>query len=77
MFVRFEDHATIEAGSNRDNLVMFQRHIGIPVQLKGCPKSDHICVIISADSTEKKPKGDWTANEAADYAANCLVGRSD
>jgi hypothetical protein len=26
---------------------------------------------------EKKPKGDWTANEAAEYAQNCVVGRSD
>jgi len=21
---------------------------------------------------EEKPKGDWTANEASDYAANCV-----
>ena len=21
----------------------------------------------------EKPKGDWTANEAADYASNCLL----
>jgi hypothetical protein len=25
---------------------------------------------------EEKPKGDWTANEAADYAKNCVGGRS-
>ena len=25
---------------------------------------------------EEKPKGDWTANEAADYARHCLL-RSD
>jgi len=26
---------------------------------------------------EKKDKGDWSANEASDYAANCLLGRSE
>lgn len=24
---------------------------------------------------QDKPKGDWTANEAAEYAGNCLVGK--
>ena len=24
------------------------------------------------EDLEKKPKGDWTANEAGDYAKNCL-----
>jgi hypothetical protein len=24
------------------------------------------------DSMQDKPKGDWTANEAADYAKHCL-----
>jgi hypothetical protein len=24
------------------------------------------------DDMKKKPKGDWTANEAADYAKHCL-----
>jgi len=22
---------------------------------------------------DKKPKGDWTANQAADYAKNCII----
>jgi Protein of unknown function (DUF3012) len=25
------------------------------------------------DLMDKKPKGDWTANEAADYARHCLL----
>jgi len=25
------------------------------------------------EAMEDKPKGDWTANEAADYAKNCIV----
>jgi len=29
------------------------------------------------EKLEEKPKGDWTANEAADYAKNCLTGRSE
>lgn len=28
------------------------------------------------EDMEEKPKGDWTANEAADYLQHCLV-RSD
>jgi hypothetical protein len=28
------------------------------------------------EKMEKKDKGDWTADEAAEYTANCLVGRS-
>lgn len=29
------------------------------------------------EKLEEKPKGAWTANEAAEYARNCLTGRSD
>ncbi len=25
------------------------------------------------EAMQAKPKGDWTANEAADYAKNCLL----
>lgn len=25
------------------------------------------------ESMEQKPKGDWTANEAKEYAANCIL----
>ncbi len=26
------------------------------------------------EEMKKKPKGDWSANEAADYAKNCMMG---
>jgi hypothetical protein len=26
------------------------------------------------DMMDKKPKGDWTANQAGDYAKNCVFG---
>ena len=26
------------------------------------------------EQMDEKPKGDWTANEAADYARHCLLG---
>jgi len=26
------------------------------------------------DNMDEKPKGDWTANEAGDYAKYCLLG---
>jgi hypothetical protein len=29
------------------------------------------------EKMEEKDKGDWTASEAADYAKNCIGGRSD
>jgi hypothetical protein len=34
-------------------------------------------VVLHFQIMEKKDKGDWTANEAADYAANCITGRSE
>ena len=39
--------------------------------LSSCAKvgSDAWC-----EKQEDKPKGDWTANEAADYAQYCLMG---
>lgn len=41
------------------------------VMLTGCAPeigSDRWCADMKA-----KPKGDWTANEAADYAKHCLL----
>lgn len=29
------------------------------------------------DNLEDKPKGDWTANEATDYAKHCLIQSRD
>lgn len=29
------------------------------------------------ENLEKKPKGDWTANEAKDYAKHCLFKSDD
>lgn len=40
------------------------------ISMVGCAKvgSDRWC-----KSLADKPKGDWTANEAADYAKHCLL----
>ncbi len=29
------------------------------------------------EDMQEKPKGDWSANEAADYAKHCLFGGND
>ena len=29
------------------------------------------------ENMEAKPKGDWTANESADYLKNCLIKTDD
>ncbi len=29
------------------------------------------------DMMEDKPKGEWTANEAGEYASSCVFGRDD
>lgn len=29
------------------------------------------------ENMDEKPKGDWTANEAADYASNCVFRKKE
>ena len=29
------------------------------------------------EAMDEKPKGDWTANEAADYTRNCIFRKSE
>ena len=45
------------------------------VMLAGCPAevgSERWC-----KNMKEKPKGDWTASEASDYAKHCLFGSKD
>lgn len=44
------------------------------VLLSGC--SPKVGSKAWCEAMDKKPKGDWTANEAGDYAKNCVF-RSD
>lgn len=49
--------------------------VGLAVSLAGCsPKvgSDAWC-----EAMQDKPKGDWSANEAADYAKHCVFRNDD
>ncbi|HET8806908.1 MAG TPA: DUF3012 domain-containing protein [Methylophaga sp.] len=45
--------------------------IGLVIFISGCSPevgSTEWCVMM-----KEKPKGDWTANEAGDYAQHCLL----
>lgn len=41
------------------------------IALAGC--SPEVGSKAWCEEMDEKPKGDWTANEAADYASNCLL----
>jgi hypothetical protein len=49
--------------------------IGLFVFLAGC--APELGSKAWCDALDEKPKGDWSANEASDYAKHCLFKSSD
>jgi hypothetical protein len=48
-------------------MVIFRRYLQ-ETQIKGVLGSDKWC-----KNLKEKPKGEWTANEAKDYAKHCIL----